>query len=88
MEPVNEVLRAHSTDEMVCKVWMAAMESSLTSILQVPEPAPGSWYEMVYPRLNCALDMADTVTEAFIARFRTAAPVSAPVAASGDAPAE
>ncbi len=88
MEPVNEVLRAHSADEMVCKVWLEAMEKSLTGILQAPAQATDGWFEMVYPKLDLVLDMADTITEAFIARFRTEAPVSAPTPPPGDAPAE
>lgn len=86
MKPVNEVLRAYSADEMVCKVWLAAMEKSLAGVLQAPAPNP--WFEMVYPRVDVALDMADTITEAFIARFRTAVPASAPAPATGDYPAE
>lgn len=46
MEPVNEVLRAHSADEMVCKVWLTAMEKSLTGILQAPAQATDGWFEM------------------------------------------
>jgi len=88
MEPVNEVLRAHSTDEMVCKVWLAAMESSLTSVLQAPAPDPGVWFDMAYPRVDIALDMADTITEAFIARFRTEVPSSTPTPPPGDAPVD
>ncbi|MDR3018681.1 hypothetical protein [Delftia acidovorans] len=88
MEPVNEVLRAHSADEMVCKVWMAAMEQSLTGILQAPAQATDGWFEMVYPKLDLALDMADTITEAFIARFRTEAPASPHPLPPGDTPAK
>ncbi|GEM_PF-4307481 len=88
MEPVNEVLRAHSADSMVCKVWLAAMESSLTSVLQAPAPDPGGWFDMAYPRVNIALDMADTITEAFIARFRTDVPTSAATPPPGDTPAQ
>lgn len=86
MEPVNEVLRACSADEMVCKVWLAAMEKSLAGVLQAPAPNP--WFEMVYPRVDVALDMADTITEAFIARFRTEAPASAHPRPPDDTPAK
>ena len=88
MEPVNEVLRAHNADEMVCKVWLTAMEKSLTGILQAPAQATDGWFEMVYPKLDLALDMADTITEAFIARFRAEAPASAPIRPTGDTPAK
>ena len=62
VEERNRRLRPYGADDIVCKVWTEAVKTAL--------PVVVNGRTMLYENLDIAMDVADTITEGFIARFR------------------